>query len=89
METLSNILASFDIFQVFVSAFPMITEPIGHAFEQIFVTLSGFYKSLFVAHPGITLGIFVLTLGYASVYVLNGIQRFIVSKLRPSKQHYV
>jgi DNA-directed RNA polymerase beta subunit len=89
METLSNILASFDIFQVFVSAFPMITEPIVHAFDQIIITLSGFYNSLFVAHPGITLGIFVLTLGYASVYVLNGIQRFIVSKLRTSKQRFV
>jgi len=89
METLSNILASFDIFQVLIPVFPMITDSIIHAFEQIFVSLSGTYKSLFVSHPGITLGIFVLTLGYASVYALSGIQRFIVSKLHPARQRFV
>ncbi|MEI7725450.1 MAG: hypothetical protein WCK09_10125 [Bacteroidota bacterium] len=56
METLTHILASFDIFQVIISAFPHIFIPIAHAFQGMFVMLSDVAGKLFASHPGLISG---------------------------------
>ncbi len=86
METLSNILASFDIFQVILSAFPLIIDPIVHAFQQIFQTMYGYMKTLLSGHPGLTLGVIVFVTGYAGMSAFGFIRRYFTSSLRPAKQ---
>ena len=83
METISHILASFDIFQVFANLFPMITDPFVHAFEHIFPILSGYFKNLFLLHPGISLGFVVFLAGYSGISILRGIQRYFNISLKP------
>lgn len=89
METISTILASFDIFQVLLSAFPMLTEPIGQAFDQIVSALSGFFRDFIVSHPGITLGIGALILIYTGFYALGEFRRFITVRIRTSGKRIV
>jgi hypothetical protein len=86
METLSNILASFDIFQVLINAFPLITDPIIHAFEQIFTVMFSHFKNLFLAHPGLSLGLVVFVTGYAGSYAVKGIQRMFTLRFKPVEQ---
>jgi hypothetical protein len=86
METISNILASFDIFQVIIDAVPLITDPIVQAFEQIFITLYAYAKNLFTSHPGLALGLIVFVTGYAGVNILKLFRRTFSSSLHPLKQ---
>jgi hypothetical protein len=65
METLTHILASFDIFQVIISAFPRMFIPIAHAFQGMFVMLSDIAGKQFAAHPGVISG----TVFFLFVYV--------------------
>lgn len=85
METLSNILASFDVFQIFFNSFQLIADPIAHAFEQIFATLYPFFKNLFSAHPGLTFGVIVFILGYLTLSSVKLSPKFFSSSLRPVK----
>jgi hypothetical protein len=66
METLSNILASFDISQVLLSAFPQIFMPILHALQGMFVMLSEIAEKQFTSHPGLISGTIIFFLGYMS-----------------------
>jgi hypothetical protein len=86
METLSNILASFDIFQVLINAFPLITDPIIQAFEQIFTVMFSHFKNLFLAHPGLSLGLVVFATGYAGSYAVKGLQRMFTPTFKPVRQ---
>lgn len=65
METLSHILASFDIFQVILNIFPQIFNPLAHAFEIIFGMLYASGREIVSANPGLISGIllFVGTYG--------------------------
>ncbi|MEI6433783.1 MAG: hypothetical protein WCP32_02985 [Bacteroidota bacterium] len=85
METLSNILASFDVFQVFFNSFQLIADPIAHAFQQIFATLYPFLKNMFSAHPGLTFGVIVFIFGYITLSSINLTRRFFSSSLTPIK----
>jgi hypothetical protein len=64
METLSNILASFDIFQILLNIFPPIFTPLAEAFRNIFTVLSDIATKQFAAHPGLFSGTIVFLLGY-------------------------
>jgi Mn2+/Fe2+ NRAMP family transporter len=76
METLTHILASFDIFQVIIGAFPRIFIPIIHAFHNMFIMFSDIASKQFESHPGIISG----TVIFLFVYVIwSGL-----SKLRHS-----
>jgi hypothetical protein len=66
METLSHILASFDIFQVIINVFPQIFSPVFHAFKGIFIMLSDVAGREFVTHPGLIAGTVIFTLLYAT-----------------------
>ncbi len=64
METITHILASFDIFEVLISAFPMIFVPIFHALQSMFTTLVDIAGRQFASHPGIISGTIIFLLGY-------------------------
>ena len=64
METLTHILASFDISQVILSAFPQILNPIIHAFQGMFGMLADVAGKLFESHPGIISGTMIFFLVY-------------------------
>lgn len=64
METLSHIIASFDIFQVILQAFPKIFNPIVHAFEGLFTALYHFVSNMIFVHPGLLSGIVIFLAGY-------------------------
>ena len=73
METLSHIIASFDIFQVIINAFPQIFNPIVHAFQGISLLLFNLVKNMFSAHPGLISGVVIFLAGYFGVM---GIRKF-------------
>jgi hypothetical protein len=73
METLSHIIASFDIFQVIINAFPQIFNPIVHAFQGIFILLFNLVKNMVSAHPGLFSGVVIFLTGY---FGAMGIKRF-------------
>jgi hypothetical protein len=66
METLSNILASFDIFQVIINSFPQIFTPIVHAFRDMFILVTDIAGKQFESHPGLISG----TILFLFVYLL-------------------
>jgi hypothetical protein len=78
METLSHILASFDIFQTIISAFPQIFMPIVHAFQGMFVMLSGIAGKQFASHPGLLSGTFIFLFVYAAWTGLSKLRRSLV-----------
>lgn len=64
METLSNILASFDIFQVILSVFPDIFNPLFNALKGMVMTLVHTAGEQFTAHPGLISGSLIFLLIY-------------------------
>jgi len=64
METLSQILASFDIFQVILNVFSQIFNPLVHAFQLIFELLFSGAKHIITANPGMVFG----TLLFSGMY---------------------
>lgn len=64
METLYTILASFDIFQIFINLFPQIYLPLEHAFELIFGMVYKSAREIVVANPGLVSGILIFTGSY-------------------------
>jgi hypothetical protein len=84
METLSNILASFDIFQVILNAFPQIFSPIVHAFQGMFSVLSDIAGKQFEAHPGLISGTLIFFLVYLTFTGLSKLRKSYVSARRAS-----
>ena len=80
METLNHILASFDIFQVILSAFPQIFTPILHAFTGMLNLLSDMAARGFATHPGLITGTVIFTLVYAA---WSGLARLTRSMVTP------
>jgi len=78
METLSHILASFDIFQTLISAFPQIFMPIVHAFQGMFVMLSDIAGKQFASHPGLISGTFIFLFVYMTWIGLSKLIRAMV-----------
>lgn len=85
METLSNILASFDIFQVLISAFPLITDPIIKSLEQVFTLLFSFFNKIILAHPGISMAILIFMAGYITVAGVEHLRRYYLPVNRTGK----
>ena len=83
METLSNILASFDIFQVILSAFPRILNPIIHAFQGMFSMMADVAGKQFESHPGIISGTIIFFLVYITLTALSTLKRKIVLMKKP------
>jgi hypothetical protein len=79
METLSHILASFDIFQVILNAFPQIFLPIAHAFQGMFALLADVAGKQFASHPGLISGTVIFLLVYLTLSGLSKLRRTIVS----------
>jgi hypothetical protein len=79
METLSHILASFDIFQTILSAFPQIFQPIVHAFQGMFVMLSEIAGKQFASHPGLISGTVIFLFVYVTWSGLSKLRRTKVS----------
>ncbi|MCX6304579.1 MAG: hypothetical protein NT040_06405 [Bacteroidetes bacterium] len=84
METFTHILASLDIFQVIINAFPQIFNPLMHAFEGIYRVMLNDGKQLFSSHPGLFSGIFIFLLGYISVAGIQRMRRFFMPVLKNS-----
>jgi len=85
METITQILASFDIFQVLISAFPQIFLPLAHAFTSLFHIISETAAKEFASHPGIISG----SLIFITIYVAwSGLTRALatISKARKVPQ---
>jgi len=85
METLSHIIASFDIFQVILNAFPQIFNPIVQAFQGIFLQLFHVMKPMVVAHPGIISGMVIFLLGYGAVKAIGKFRKVPISSPQPSQ----
>jgi hypothetical protein len=79
METFSHILASFDISQIFISAFPRIFIPVLHAFQGMFTMLSDIAGKQFASHPGLISGTFIILLVYLTWSGVSKIKQTIVS----------
>ncbi len=79
METFTHILASFDIFQVILNAFPRIFLPLAHAFRGMFVMLSDLAGKQFEAHPGLISGTILFFLVYLTMSGLSKVKQAIVS----------
>jgi len=85
METLSHIIASFDIFQVILNAFPQIFNPIVQAFQGIFLQLFHFMKPMVVTHPGIISGMMIFFIGYGAVKAIGQFRKVPISSPQPSQ----
>lgn len=83
METLSTILASFDLFQVIFSAFPGIFMPIAHAFQNLFTLLTEIAGKQFASHPGLVSGIVMFFFVYLTWTGLSKLRRIFIP-VRPA-----
>jgi len=86
METLSSILASFDIFPVIINAFPQIFVPVVHAFQGMFNLLSDLAGEQFAAHPGLISGTVFFLLVYATGSGLSKLRQTMVSARQSSPE---
>jgi hypothetical protein len=66
METLSGILASFDIFKVLFDAFPQVFNPLVQAFRLIFTLVTDIALEQFKTHPGLISGTVIFLIAYAA-----------------------
>ncbi len=87
METISNILASFDIFQVLIAALPMITDPLLHSFHLVFNIFSEYAEKMVTSHPGLTMGVVVFLSGYVTVQFINRLRRYFTFAARPVRHN--
>ncbi len=67
METLRQLLASFDIFSVILHAFPAIFNPLVHGFQSLFMLLFTSLKHLVTLNPGLISGTVFMSLIYLIV----------------------
>jgi hypothetical protein len=84
METLSNIIASFDIFQVIITAFPRIFMPIVHAFQSIFTMVADIAEKQFASHPGLISGTILFLFVYVTLSGLSKLRRTFVTSRQPA-----
>ena len=89
METLSHIIASFDIFQVILNSFPGIFSPILHAFQGMFTLFAETAGKHFASHQGLISGTFIFLHGYITWTGISKFRQLMVSSRRvsPSKNH--
>jgi hypothetical protein len=66
METLTQILASFDIFQVLIAAVPHLFGPLWQAFVTIWETMARLTAEQFTSHPGLISGSILFLLTYSA-----------------------
>lgn len=78
METLSGVLASFDIFKVIFDAFPRAFEPLVHAFGMIFGIISDLVLEQFKAHPGLISGTVLFLIAYAGWQGLSALRKKVI-----------
>jgi len=64
METITHFLASLDIFQILINAFPSIFNPIIHGFQNLFILLFTSFKHLVELNPGLIGGMFFISAVY-------------------------
>lgn len=83
METLSNILASFDIFQVLLSALPRMFAPLFEAFRDMYTNLAGIAGEQFETHPGMVSGAIIFLAGYLAWTGINHLIRQKTLAARP------
>jgi hypothetical protein len=86
METFSHILASFDIFQVILNAFPRIFIPIVHAFQGMFTNLYDMAGKQFTTHPGLISGTVIFLLVYMTWSGLTRLRQAMVSARQSSPE---
>jgi len=86
METLSNILASFDLFQLILTAFPQIFKPIINAFELIYRILFSYVENLVVVHPGLLAGFLIFFTGYMIYSRIQRLRKAAISSPRQASQ---
>ena len=79
METLTHIIGSLDIFQIILSVFPQIFNPLAHAFQSRFIMLRDIAGEQFASHPGIISGTIIFSLAFAVYSGLSKLQRTIIS----------
>ena len=69
METITHYLASLDIFQILINAFPSIFNPIMHGFQRLFILLFTSMKHLVELNPGLIGGVLFISTVYI-IFVL-------------------
>jgi len=75
METLFQILASFDIFQVILNSIPSIVDPIVKGFESIYHQIFPSIKNLVEHYPSMTISSLILLCLYSGYSVIQWINR--------------
>jgi hypothetical protein len=75
METLSQIIASLDIFQVVINAFPSIFKPLMEGFETIFRLVFSSLSGLVKGNPGLTSGVVVFMIVYGFYSLMQRIKK--------------
>ncbi|MEI7981030.1 MAG: hypothetical protein WCI71_05225 [Bacteroidota bacterium] len=81
METLNHLLASLDIFQVLINAFPVIVDPLVHGFQQLFTHLFTSLKHITELNPGLISGAIFTALVYGGFAMIQKVR-----KVRPVSQ---
>lgn len=59
METITQIIASLDIFSVLINIFPEIFNPIANAFESLFIQVYTSFEKLVALNPSIIFSILI------------------------------
>lgn len=75
METITNIISSFDIFNLLVAAFPEIFNALTDALGYTYLLLADMIQGLFRSHPGLIMGTLVFLTGYMGWTALSVILR--------------
>ena len=75
METLTQILASFDIFQVLIAALPHLFGPLVQAFVTIWETMARLTAEQFASHPGLISGTILFLLAYSAYTAVSKLFR--------------
>lgn len=75
METLSQILASFDIFQVLIAALPHLFGPLVQAFVTIWDTTARLFAEQFTTHPGLISGTILFLIAYSAYTAVSKLFR--------------
>lgn len=78
METIVNILSSFDIFQILATVFSMVAEPVTASLQHTFTILFEYFRKLFLDHPGISFAMIVFIIGYITVSIAEKAKRYFI-----------
>jgi hypothetical protein len=75
METISQIIASLDIFQVLINAFPSIFKPLMEGFETIFRLVFASLGGMIKGNPGLVSGVVAFLLIYGAYSLVLRIKK--------------